>query len=68
MCEICRQTPCHNMCPNAEPPEVVGHCKNCTDELTADETYFTDSESNAFCSEECALKFYGVHEEDFNVE
>ena len=27
MCEICRQTPCHNMCPNAEPPEEVTCCK-----------------------------------------
>lgn len=27
MCEICRQTPCHNMCPNAELPEEVTCCK-----------------------------------------
>lgn len=30
MCEMCRQTPCHNMCPNAENAKrVVGYCSVC---------------------------------------
>lgn len=27
MCEICKQSHCHNMCPNADPPEEVTCCK-----------------------------------------
>ena len=40
MCEICRQTPCHNMCPNADPRRVVGCCSVCYGEiLEGDEIY-----------------------------
>lgn len=68
MCEICRQSPCHNMCPNATPPKVIGRCDQCDCELTEDCTFFTDNASNMFCSKECALAFYGVTEEEYNGE
>ncbi|MCK9478341.1 MAG: hypothetical protein M0R40_02425 [Firmicutes bacterium] len=49
---------------NAEgiEPQVIGKCENCMQILTDDYTVFTDSENNLFCSEECALKCYGVEE------
>ena len=41
MCEICRQTPCHNMCPNyIDTRQVIGTCSVCGQEiLTGDEIY-----------------------------
>lgn len=66
MCLVCRQRICPATCPNAEPPEIIGHCKQCGYELTADYTFYIDRESNAFCSKGCALDFYGVTEEEYN--
>lgn len=66
MCDLCRQNPCHNMCPNAEPVKVIGLCDWCERELRADETYFTDDNDNIFCCQECALNYYGVREEDYD--
>lgn len=40
MCEICRQTPCHNMCPNANPPEVT--CCKCGN------VYYEEEESSEY--------------------
>lgn len=67
MCEICRQHPCANMCPNADEPKVVGECGNldCRCKLTEDYTYFTDNDGNTFCSTDCALAFHGVREEEY---
>lgn len=41
MCEICRQNPCHNMCPNYEDKrEAVGICSVCGQEFyEGDEIY-----------------------------
>lgn len=44
MCEICRQTPCHNMCPNAEEQPVVGTCSVCGDDIYAGEYFFEITE------------------------
>ena len=40
MCEICRQTPCHPRCPNADEPKIIGHCDNvnCGEPLREDYT------------------------------
>lgn len=68
MCEICRQTPCHNMCPNADEPKIIGHCDNvnCGEPLREDYTFFTDNDDNMFCSLNCALAYYGIHEEEYD--
>lgn len=41
MCEICRQHPCANTCPNADQPEVIGTCAYCEEEICEDEAYYT---------------------------
>lgn len=66
MCKICKCSACPATCPNADPPKVIGNCAQCGCELTADETFFEDSESNAFCTKSCALEHYGVEEAEFN--
>ena len=66
MCDVCRQTPCPPMCPNADAPKVIGHCDHCEAELLADTTFFIDYADNTFCSETCALAFYGVREEEYD--
>lgn len=60
MCEICRQSPCDARCPNADPPKVFGQCDECGADLTVDNAYFEDDDGNIFCSEDCALEFYGI--------
>lgn len=40
MCEICRQHPCHNLCPNAEPRRVVGVCSVCQSEILEGEEIY----------------------------
>ena len=66
MCEICRQTPCPEMCPNADPPKVIGYCDQCDCAITADNIYFTDNSDNTFCSDDCAMEFYGIRETEYN--
>lgn len=61
MCEYCRQHPCPAGCPNAAP-KVIGHCDQCDLELLKNHLYYKDNADNFFCSEECALEFYGVKE------
>ena len=40
MCDVCRQTPCSNMCPNAKPRKTVGICSVChSDSLDGEEIY-----------------------------
>lgn len=43
MCEVCRNTPCNPMCPNAPQVLVMGHCRACNAELRYDYTYFRDT-------------------------
>ncbi len=47
MCEICRQTPCHNMCPNAEPKKIVGICSVCGGDIIEGDLIYqvTDDEA-----------------------
>lgn len=51
MCEICKQTPCHNMCPNADRREAVTCCK-CGSEWFPEEKdeYITFSNGDVVCN------------------
>ena len=60
MCVECRQIPCNSKCPNAPNPKVRGYCQQCRRELREDYEYYTDEIGNIFCSEDCALEYYGV--------
>ena len=33
MCEVCRNTPCNPMCPNAPQVLVMGHCRACNSDM-----------------------------------
>ncbi len=66
MCEMCRRSPCHPRCPNADPPKVIGQCVQCGQDLTADYTYYSDADGNLYCSKECALDYIGVTEEEYD--
>lgn len=48
MCDICRQTPCHPMCPNAEDPEPVLTCSVCGEGLHEGDEYY-DGPEGAVC-------------------
>ena len=50
-------------------PIIIGRCENCIKNktftiLTSDYQTFKDRHNNLFCSEECALEYYGVEEYD----
>ena len=60
MCRECRQFPCHPRCPNAPDPRVRGRCEQCGDELREDYEYYIDNNDNKFCSDDCALEYYGI--------
>lgn len=64
MCEICRQSPCHPRCPNAVR-KVRGTCDECGEELYEDEYYYKDFSGNTYCSEDCAKKFNGIQEAEW---
>lgn len=51
MCDICRQTPCHPCCPNADDPPTVYTCEHCKEPIVVgDEYYELEGE---FYHEEC---------------
>lgn len=60
MCELCRQTPCHSRCPNADEPPIVTRCLKCHEPIREGDDYY-DIEGDAFC-EECIAKFLKVAE------
>lgn len=69
MCEYCHYIGGHHpRCPNAPEPEIRGYCEQCNEELREDYEYYIDNESNKFCSEECALKYYGVKYREWEAE
>lgn len=64
MCEYCHQSPNHHpQCPNAPEPKVRGRCKQCGDVLREDYEYVKDNNENKFCSEDCAIEYYGIKSE-----
>ena len=50
MCQMCRQNPCHNMCPNAEPRETLT-CRRCGYEYSPEEAedYVRFSNGDVVC-------------------
>lgn len=68
MCEICRSHPCNARCPNASGPEIMDNCVVCDESLREDYTYFEDSDGNIFCSQECAVKYHGIEEKEWDNE
>lgn len=51
MCSVCRQYPCHPMCPNAPEPTPIYECTKCGYGIFEGEKYF-DSPDGYIC-EEC---------------
>lgn len=66
MCEICRSSPCNSRCPNVSEPKIIGNCEQCSGSIRSDYTYYCDYENNMFCCEECAVKYYGIEETEWN--
>lgn len=51
MCDICHQSPCHSLCPNALEPPSVYTCKVCGESIVSGDDYYElDGE---FYHEEC---------------
>lgn len=51
MCDICRQTPCAGMCPNAPEPTVFARCSNCGIKILDGDDYY-DINDEYWC-EDC---------------
>lgn len=64
MCDICRQTPCHDQCPNCEIRKI-GDCENCGKEIYEGHELWADYDNNLFCSEKCAEEYHGIKEIDY---
>lgn len=57
MCEICRQTPCHNMCPNyVDTRQVIGTCSVCGQEILTGDGIYQITENEAI-HEKCVQGF-----------
>ena len=68
-CEFCHHDNPHDYrCPNAEPPKSYDKCQQCYITLRHDYPYVIDSEGNIFCSEDCAIKFHGITETEWEDE
>lgn len=52
MCSVCRQHPCHPMCPNAPEPPAVYTCESCKEPIRAGDEYF--ELDGDYWHEECA--------------
>lgn len=66
MCEHCRRNPCRLGCPNAPDPEIMGVCKYCGEKLRADYTYTVDNDGNTFCSQDCAVAYHEIKDEEWD--
>ena len=65
MCRECRQVPHHPKCPNALEPIFLGYCELCGEGLREDYEYYTDDNGYRFCSENCAIEFYGIRAKEW---
>ena len=63
MCEMCRQTPCHSACPNAEEEKPVLYCDECKKPIYAGDTYYL-SEAGVLSelSDEFGVDFADINE------
>ena len=64
MCQECGCIDCHPRCPNYKYNKV-GNCENCGEALYEECEIWTDDDGNKFCSENCAIEFYGIKEIDY---
>lgn len=62
MCDICRQSPCHPRCPNADDPVTVFVCSGCGRSIKEGDDYW-DIMGEQFC-ERCINKAQKVAEYD----
>lgn len=64
-CEYCGRLWTHAQgCPNAEQ-KTIGGCAECGAEIIEGNDLYKDIDDNIFCSEECAEKFWGIHEVEY---
>lgn len=66
MCDVCRHSHCNALCPNVSEPKIIGFCENCGEEIRADYTYTKDNDGNTFCSQDCAVEYYGIEETEWD--
>lgn len=52
MCELCRHTPCHPACPNAEPDSHI-ICENCGEWIREGDRYFLSPLDGTVLCESC---------------
>lgn len=64
MCDVCRQTPCSNMCPNAKPRKTVGICSVCHSDILDGEEIYQVAEDEAIHAD-CVQRF--TPEEVFTI-
>ena len=50
MCTVCRQTPCHSRCPNAEEPPIYAQCESCGAEIRDGDEYY-EIDSHNYCKD-----------------
>lgn len=51
MCELCRQYPCHPLCPNAPEPKLVKECCKCDEGIYQGDEYL--STPDGFICKDC---------------
>ena len=49
---------------NFEEYEIVDVCDHCGDAIYKDGEFYSDSDGNAFCCEDCAIWYHGIEEVD----
>lgn len=60
MCDICRQTPCASMCPNAPEPSVFARCSECGAKIYDGEDYYEII--NEYICEDCVSNAHKIAE------
>lgn len=55
-----------SQCPLCHDPPVMGYCLQCKEPLRHDYEYYIDNDDNSFCSQECAIKYYGIKEMEWD--
>ena len=51
MCLVCRQHPCHPMCPNAPEPKPVMFCSECGEGIYSGDDYYDIGDGLGICKE-----------------
>jgi len=64
-CQYCNKYPHDIHCPNAPDPKIHGFCPICFEPLFDGYQDWIDNENNYFCSKECACKYHGIEEKEW---